>query len=105
MLLAIPCSLGMFALASPLMQPIFGDGRKMTEELLMLGSSAVVFFSLSTVTNAVLQGIDQMREIGDTLGNIAGIHAVLVYVMLEYLNMGVYGLVIGTSLLRWRHAF
>ena len=95
MLLAIPCSLGMFALASPLMQLIFGDGRKMTEELLMLGSSAVVFFSLSTVTNAVLQGIDQMRKSVTHSAISLGIHVVLVYVMLEYLNMGVYGLVIG----------
>ena len=95
MLLAIPCSLGMFALASPLMQLIFGDGRKMTEELLMLGSSAVVFFSLSTVTNAVLQGIDQMRKSVTHSAISLGIHAVLVYVLLEYLNMGVYGLVIG----------
>ncbi len=95
MLLAIPCSLGMFALASPLMQLVFGDGRKMTEELLMLGSSAVIFFSLSTVTNAVLQGIDQMRKSVTHSAISLGIHVVFVYVMLEYLNMGVYGLVIG----------
>lgn len=28
----------------------------------MLGAPAVIFFSLSTVTNAVLQGIDLMRK-------------------------------------------
>ena len=95
MLLATPCALGMFALASPLMQLVFGDGRKMTEELLMLGSSAVIFFSLSTVTNAVLQGIDQMRKSVTHSAISLGIHVVFVYVMLEYLNMGVYGLVIG----------
>lgn len=95
MLLAIPCSLGMFTLASPLMRLVFGDGRQMTKELLMLGASAVIFFSLSTVTNAVLQGIDQMRKSVTHSAISLLIHVVLVYILLEYLNMGVYGLVIG----------
>lgn len=95
MLLAIPCAAGMFALASPVMRLVFGDGRKLTAELLMLGSCAVVFFSLSTVTNAVLQGIDQMRKSVTHSAISLAVHGVLVYVMLEQLNWGVYGLVIG----------
>lgn len=95
MLLAIPCAAAMFALASPIMQLVFGDGREMTAQLLMIGSSAVVFFSLSTVTNAVLQGIDQMRKSVTHSAISLGIHIVLVYLMLNVFNMGVYGLVIG----------
>lgn len=95
MLLAIPCAAGMFALASPVMRLVFGDGRKLTAELLMLGSYAVVFFSLSTVTNAVLQGIDQMRKSVTHSAVSLAVHVVLVYVMLHKLNWGVYGLVIG----------
>ena len=95
MLLAIPCAAGMFALASPVMRLVFGDGRKLTAELLMLGSCAVVFFSLSTVTNAVLHGIDQMRKSVTHSAISLAVHAVLVYVMLDKLNWGVYGLVIG----------
>lgn len=95
MLLAIPCAAGMFALASPVMRLVFGDGRKLTAELLMLGSCAVVFFSLSTVTNAVLQGIDQMRKSVTHSAVSLAVHVVLVYVMLHKLNWGVYGLVIG----------
>lgn len=95
MLLAIPCAVGMFALASPVMRLVFGDGRKLTAELLMLGSCAVVFFSLSTVTNAVLQGIDQMRKSVTHSAISLAVHVVLVYVMLDQLNWGVYGLVIG----------
>lgn len=95
MLLAIPCAAGMFALASPVMRLVFGDSRQLTAELLMLGSCAVVFFSLSTVTNAVLQGIDQMRKSVTHSAVSLAVHGVLVYVMLEKLNWGVYGLVIG----------
>ena len=95
MLIAIPCAAGMFFLASPVMRLVFGDGREMTARLLMLGASAVIFFSLSTVTNAVLQGIDLMRKSVTHSAISLAIHAVLVYVMLEKLNLGVYGLVIG----------
>lgn len=95
MLLAIPCAVGMFVLASPVMELVFGDRRELTADLLKLGSCAVVFFSLSTVTNAVLQGIDQMRKSVTHSAVSLAVHGVLVYVMIEKLNWGVYSLVIG----------
>ena len=95
MLLAIPCASAMFFLASPLMRLVFGDGREMTADLLMLGASAVIFFSLSTVTNAVLQGIDLMRKSVTHSAISLVIHIGFVYLMLEKWNWGVYGLVIG----------
>lgn len=95
MLLAIPCAVGMGVLASPIMRLVFGDSRKMTADLMMIGAAAVIFFSLSTVTNAVLQGIDLMSKSVTHSAISLMIHVVLVYIMLKYLNMGVYGLVIG----------
>ena len=109
MLLAIPCAFGMFALASPIMRLVFGDGRELTKELLMLGSSSVIFFSLSTVTNSVLQGIDLMRKSVTHSAISLLLHAVLVWFMLSLLEWGVYGLVIGNvtfalvvCILNWR---
>ena len=95
MLIAIPCAFGMAALASPVLRLIFRDSRDLTRNLLMLGAPAVIFFSLSTVTNAVLQGIDLMQKSVTHSAISLAIHAALVYVMLKYLNLGVYGLVIG----------
>ena len=109
MLIAIPCAFGMAALATPVLRLIFHDSRQLTTNLLMLGAPAVIFFSLSTVTNAVLQGIDLMRKSVTHSAISLIIHAALVYVMLKYLNWGVYGLVIGNvtfalavCLLNWR---
>ena len=62
MLIAIPCAVGMGVLAGPVMQLIFGDHSALARDLLTIGAPAVIFFSLSTVTNAVLQGIDLMRK-------------------------------------------
>lgn len=109
MLIAIPCAAAMCFLASPILRLVFGDGRTLTSNLLMLGSCAVVFFSLSTVTNAVLQGIDQMRKSVTHSAISLAIHAVLLYIMLGKLGLGVYGLVIGNvtfalvvCVLNWR---
>ena len=62
---------------------------------MQIGSFAVVFFSLSTVTNAVLQGIDRMSKSVTHSAISLAIHAVLVYIMLKHLDWNVYGLVIG----------
>lgn len=98
MLIAIPCAIGMGVLAGPLMQLIFGYSKEFPElpaRLMQIGAPAVVFFSLSTVTNSVLQGIDLMRKSVTHSAISLAIHAAFVYIMLKYLNWGVYGLVIG----------
>ena len=95
MLIAIPCAVGMGVLAGPVMQLIFGDHSALARDLLTIGAPAVIFFSLSTVTNAVLQGIDLMRKSVTHSAISLALHIVLVYVLLQHCNMGVYGLVIG----------
>lgn len=98
MLVAIPCAVGMGVLAGPLMQLIFGYSKEFPElpaRLMQIGAPAVVFFSLSTVTNSVLQGIDLMRKSVTHSAISLAIHAAFVYIMLKYLNWGIYGLVIG----------
>lgn len=95
MLIAIPCAVGMGVLAGPIMQLLFRDSRELPAVLMMIGSPAVVFFSLSTVTNSVLQGIDLMRKSVTHSAISLAIHAVFVYLMLAHFGWGVYGLVIG----------
>lgn len=95
MLIAIPCAAGMGVLAGPIMQLIFHDNSELSANLMQIGSFAVVFFSLSTVTNAVLQGIDRMSKSVTHSAISLAIHAVLVYIMLKHLDWNVYGLVIG----------
>lgn len=95
MLIAIPCAVGMGVLAGPIMQLIFHDSSELSANLMQIGAFAVVFFSLSTVTNAVLQGIDRMSKSVTHSAISLVIHVILVYLMLKYLDWGVYGLVIG----------
>ncbi len=95
MLIAIPCAVGMGVLAGPIMELIFHDTSELSANLMRIGAPAVVFFSLSTVTNAVLQGIDRMSKSVSHSAISLFLHIILVYVMLKYLNWNVYGLVIG----------
>lgn len=96
MLIAIPCAVGMGVLAAPIMLLIFGRNNwELATKLLQIGAPAVIFFSLSTVTNSVLQGIDLMRKSVTHSAISLVVHVALVYIMLQYLDWGVYGLVIG----------
>lgn len=61
MVIAFPCAVGIGVLASPIMQLLFGDGGKEVELMLRLGAVSVVFYSLSTLSNGLLQGINRMQ--------------------------------------------
>ncbi len=63
LMISIPCAVGLFALAKPVMMILFPQKKSIDEAsfLLMLLAITVVFYSLSTVTNAVLQGIGKVN--------------------------------------------
>ena len=62
LMISIPCAVGLFALAKPVMMILFPQKASLDEAsmLLMFLAITVVFYSLSTVTNAVLQGIGKI---------------------------------------------
>lgn len=95
MIIAIPAAVGMGVLASPILQLLFHDARVLPANLIRFGSVAIVTFALSTITNAVLQGINKMRipVIHSAISLV--IHVILLYILLEFFNLGTYALVIG----------
>ncbi len=95
MLIAIPAAAGMTFLAEPILAILFPAADSLAVTCLTIGSIAVVFFSLSTVSSSILQGIDLMKLSVINSAVSLGIHVVLIFVMLKYLNLGVIGLVIG----------
>lgn len=95
MLIAIPSSVGMAVLASPILQLLFGDSRELPANLIRYGSVAIIFYALSTITNAILQGINQMRLPVKHSAISLGVHVVLVFVLLKFTNLDTYALVIG----------
>lgn len=62
MVIAFPCAVGMGVLASPILQMLFGDSSEIAARMLQVGAFAIIVFSLSTLTNGLLQGMNRMKE-------------------------------------------
>lgn len=104
MLIALPCTIGLFVLAEPIML-LFGRSTTLivATHVLMFGAVNVIFNCISTLTNAVLQGLDNMRApiIHSTIALV--IHIIVCVVFLR-LGWGIYALLLATmafSLVTW----
>ncbi len=92
MIIAIPSAVGLTVLAAPVCNLLFSGGDNHTLiQMTLFGSSAVVVYSLSTVTNAVLQGINRMNVPIKNAAISMVLHGVILYVMLRVFKMGIYG--------------
>ncbi|ROR29321.1 stage V sporulation protein B [Mobilisporobacter senegalensis] len=95
MLIAFPSAVGMTVLAKPIISLLFPNSSGMAANLLATGSIAIIFYALSTVSNAILQGINQMKIPVIHSAVSLAIHVVIVILALQVFNMGTYGLVLG----------
>lgn len=99
MLIAIPCTVGLAVLGGPLIQLIFGVSESypsLAGDLLLYGSSFVLFFALSTVTNAILQATDLLKYPVIHSAVALVVHTILAFVLMNYFDLKVWGLVIST---------
>ncbi|WP_033166796.1 polysaccharide biosynthesis protein [Clostridium sp. KNHs205] len=108
MLIAIPSAFGLAALASPILRLLLKDANLLPARMLTIGSIAVVFYAFSTLTNAVLQGINRMRLPVIHSVIALGIHIIVLYLLLQFTGLGAYALVISNivfalvvSILNW----
>jgi len=98
MIIAIPCTVGLMILAKPIVQLLYPGDAGLASELLILGGLAVAFFSLSTVSNAILQGINKMKvPVRNALISLI-VHIGILFLLLYVLDMGIYGVVIANML-------
>ena len=97
MVIAFPCMIGYIVLASPIMQLLFGDAREMPKYLMQLGAVSIVFYSISTLSNGILQGINRMIiPVRNAIIALAA-HIVFLVVILKVFDLHIYGVVIATA--------
>jgi len=108
MIIAIPSAVGMGVLAYPILDMLFPGANQLEANYLSLGAIAIVFYSLSTVTTAILQGINKLKIPVINSAISLGFHVALVYFLLKYTSLSGYSLVIGNvtfalvvSILNW----
>lgn len=97
MIIAFPSAVGMAVLSTPIIRVLFRNSAnyQMGSMMMILGSSCIVFYALSTVTSGVLQSIDQMSlPVLHSLISLI-IHIGLVWGLMRFTGLGVYALVIG----------
>lgn len=96
MLITIPMTLGMMSLAEPIMKLLFRFNYTSTSvNLMAYGTIIVIFYSLSTVTNGILQGIGKLNKPVMHSAISLGIN-VVVLIPLLYLKLHVYAYLIAT---------
>lgn len=95
MLIAIPCAVGLIALARPILDLLFyTQDNEIPAMLLRIGAVSVVFFCLSTVTNAALQGMDRMAKPVKNAAISLVIHIVALLIMLVAFRWNIYSIVL-----------
>lgn len=96
MIIAFPCAFGISALSGMIMKLLFPTtDTVISGRMLMYGSIAVLFYALSTVTNAALQGMDRMRLPVRHAAISLLIHIPLMVILLKFTKLGAHALVIG----------
>ena len=95
MIIAIPCAAGFIVLAKPLLDLLFfTENNTLGGVLLQIGAISVVFYNLSTVTNAVLQGLDNMMVPVKSAAISLVIHIVSLFLMMVVFKWGIYAVVL-----------
>ena len=98
MVIAFPCAVGMGVLASPILLVVhFSDETGMAAMMMQVGAASIVFFSLSTLTNGLLQGIDRMKEPVKNAVIALILHIIILVVCLYVFDLNIFAVVIGNS--------
>jgi stage V sporulation protein B len=97
MIIAFPCAIGIMVLASPILQLLFNDPEKSSALMLIIGGCSVVFYSLSTLSNGILQGIDKMTiPVKNALIALV-IHLVALVLLMEVFSLHIYAVIIANA--------
>ena len=94
MIISIPCAVALAILGRPLISMMFTGEVEIPAALLRMGSASVVFYSLSTLSNGILQGIDKMRIPVRNAAIALVLHLGVLYLTISVFDWKLYGVVI-----------
>ncbi len=93
MLIAFPFAFGLMLLSAPVMEFLFQDTRPLASGLLLAGGVTVIFYSLSTVTAGILQGIGKLRAPVINSGISLALHIATLVALLKFTSLNIYAVV------------
>ena len=98
MLTSIPCAVGMGVLAEPILKLVhLSDESGMAVIMLMYGAVSIVFFSLSTLSNGLLQGINRMKEPVKNAAIALVLHVIVLVVLMYAFKLNIYAVIFANA--------
>ena len=96
LIIAVPCAVGLMALAKPVTMLLFPQWNTLDTASLLLAELAVtvVFYSVGTIMNAVLQSIGRIHMPLVSAGIALVIQTVVLLVLILFTDLGVHALVL-----------
>ena len=100
MVIAMPCCVGLAVLAKPIFTLLFPGTISSLDSattMMWVGAVAVVFYSLSTLTNGLLQGIDQLKIPVKNAAIALVAHVILLVGLMLFFRLNIYAVVIANA--------
>lgn len=98
MIIAFPCGMGLSVLGVPINKLLFGSSGDGAAPMMVFSIFTVIAFSLSTISNAILQGIDKLKVPIKNSAISLGLHLIILPCLLIAFKLNIYGVVIGDIL-------
>ena len=98
MIISFPCGVGLSVVGGPAYMLLFFKNTSTITIMMLFSAFTVVFFSVSTISNSILQSIDKLRIPIISSGISLAIHIVLLPLMLIVFKWNIYAVIIGDFL-------
>ena len=100
MIIAFPCAVGLTVLSDPIFRVLFpstASTAPLANQMMLVGSIAVVFYSLSTLSNGLLQGINRLKipVMNAAIALVA--HVILLVLLMLIFRMKILAVVISST--------
>lgn len=98
MMIAMPCAVGMGVLAAPILKLVhLSDESGMAAIMLQYGAVSIIFFSLSTLSNGLLQGINRMKEPVKNAAIALVLHLVVLVILMYGFHLNIYAVIFANA--------
>ncbi|MEE3354729.1 MAG: polysaccharide biosynthesis protein [Candidatus Weimeria sp.] len=97
MLIAFPCTVGIAVLAGPIQRLLFHDPDPVSAYMLIVGAISVLFYSMSTLSNGLLQGIDKLKLPVRNAAISLVLQAVFLVVLIVVFRLHIYAVVLANA--------
>lgn len=98
MLIAMPSFMGFLLYAEPILDLLFTGDNSTSARIMMIGSFAIIFYCLSTISNGLLQGLNKMTAPIKNAAISLGIHLIFLILFLVVFKWSIYSVVLSSAI-------